>query len=81
MPQMQYLATFFTHYDAIMFHRLLAAQHVAGTLGPVPRALSSSCGTCVRFAYEADIHALQNAEFEQLVLNENGSYTVIFNHQ
>ncbi|MEG1069980.1 MAG: DUF3343 domain-containing protein [Ruthenibacterium sp.] len=75
---MQYLATFFTHYDAIVFHRMLAKQGASGTLCPVPRALSSSCGTCVRFLYDADVKALAHAEFEQLAREENGGYTILF---
>ncbi|MEG1270595.1 MAG: DUF3343 domain-containing protein [Ruthenibacterium sp.] len=78
---MQYVATFFTHYDAIVFHRLLLRQKVENTLGPVPRALSSSCGTCVRFVYSTDIHTLEHAEFEQLARDENGGYTIVFDRR
>ena len=39
-----YIATFHTHLAAIMAHR--------ARMMPVPRALSSSCGTCVRYSAE-----------------------------
>lgn len=47
-----YIATFFTHYGAVSFHRYCSGRGCPCKLMPVPRFLSSSCGTCVRF--EAD---------------------------
>lgn len=47
-----YIATFFTHYGAIAFQRYCTANGYHGKLMPVPRFLSSSCGTCVRFDAE-----------------------------
>ena len=44
-----YIATFFTHFGAVKFARDLRSQGKNATLMPVPRDLSSSCGTCVRF--------------------------------
>ncbi len=46
---MNYIATFFTHYGAMTFQRLLKGQGKAARMSPVPRALSASCGVCVRF--------------------------------
>jgi hypothetical protein len=47
-----YYATFFTHFGAIKFREFSKNHAVVCTLMPVPRVLSSSCGTCAR--YEAD---------------------------
>lgn len=47
-----YIATFFTHYGAISFQRHCVGKGYRGELMPVPRFLSSSCGTCVRFEAE-----------------------------
>lgn len=47
-----YLATFFSHYGAIRFGRLLRECGIAHKLMPVPRQVSSSCGTCVQFQTE-----------------------------
>lgn len=44
----EYIATFYTHFAASQFARALKAQAVRHRMMPVPRALSSSCGTCVR---------------------------------
>lgn len=46
---MAYVATFFSHFGATRFRRLCASRGVAAELMPVPRAISSSCGTCARF--------------------------------
>ncbi len=45
-----YLATFFSHFGATRFRRLCAQEGVEAELMPVPRSLSSNCGTCARFA-------------------------------
>lgn len=46
---MRYVATFFSHFGAVRFRRLCRERGVAAELMPVPRSLSSSCGTCARF--------------------------------
>lgn len=72
----QYIATFFSHFGAMRFHKLCAERGWSAQLSPVPRALSSSCGTCVLFqAAELtakDVSQLITPELEQLVLDENG---------
>lgn len=40
--------TFYSHYGAIQFKKALEARGISVTLMPVPRFLSSSCGTCAR---------------------------------
>ncbi len=52
---MTYIATFFTHFAAISFSRALKGSNMHPQLMPVPRKLSSSCGTCVRFVYDGEI--------------------------
>ena len=49
---MNYIATFYTHAAALMTNRTLQNASVKSGLGPVPRALSSSCGTCI--FYDSD---------------------------
>jgi len=46
---MGYLATFYTHYGAIRFHKHCEKEGLAAKIMPVPRELSSSCGICVSF--------------------------------
>lgn len=45
----QYLATFHTHLAALRTSRTLSAAGVSARMMPVPRKVSSSCGTCVRY--------------------------------
>ena len=45
----EYIATFHTHLSALMTSRALTALGVRAQMMPVPRKLSSSCGTCVRY--------------------------------
>lgn len=63
----EYIATFFTHFDAICFSKELDVMGLDVKLMPVPRRLSSSCGTCVRFHFDGDPMPLRRAAMEQLV--------------
>lgn len=74
----EYIATFYTHYDAIIFSRQLKAAGVESQLMPVPRALSSSCGTCARFrCAKADIARFSLTGTEQLVRVTADGYEMI----
>ncbi|MCL2527430.1 MAG: DUF3343 domain-containing protein [Defluviitaleaceae bacterium] len=57
-----YIATFFSHYDALVFFNYLNEAGITPKLIPVPRRLSSSCGTCV--AFEAMQLPSHNADCE-----------------
>ena len=77
----QYIATFFSHFGAIRFQRLCTQLGWPAQLAPVPRSLSSSCGTCVLFQTAElarnDLGQLITPELEQLVLDDNG-YTFLY---
>lgn len=45
----EFIATFHTHLSALMTSRNLTALGIPARMMPVPRKLSSSCGTCVRY--------------------------------
>jgi len=47
---MTFIATFFAHIGAIRFKKYCDAQGIQARIMPVPRTLSSSCGTCVKFS-------------------------------
>ena len=44
---MDFVATFHTHLSALMTERALKKAGHTARMAPVPRQLSSSCGTCV----------------------------------
>ncbi len=48
----QYIATFHTHLAALKTHRTLTKLGVEARMAPVPRKISSSCGTCVFYSAE-----------------------------
>lgn len=62
---MIYIATFFSHFGAIRFKKYCEKQGWAARVMPVPRDLSSSCGTCVR--YEGEFPDMIPEEVEQIV--------------
>lgn len=53
-----YIATFYTHYGALKFHKACAKIQVSSRQMPVPRKLSSSCGTCVMFETDDRVEEL-----------------------
>ncbi len=63
----EYIATFYTHLSALRSHRALTAAAIKAAMSPVPRSLSSSCGTCVRYIAKDSCHNLLDADFEQVV--------------
>lgn len=52
---MEYIVTFHTHFDALQYDRFLKKNNIKGRLQPVPRKLSSSCGTCIKFEIDKEI--------------------------
>lgn len=76
----QYIATFFSHFGAVRFQHLCVERGWQAQLRPVPRSLSSSCGTCVVFQAAAleDAYSLQTPELEQLVLQCGDGYEVVY---
>lgn len=66
------IATFFSHFGAIRFKRDCEGRGWPAKLMPVPRDLSSSCGTCVR--YEGELPDPVPQEAEQIAAVEAGGY-------
>ena len=48
----RYIATFHTHLAALKTHRSLTKLGIESRMAPVPRKISSSCGTCVFYSAE-----------------------------
>lgn len=48
----EYIATFHTHLSALITSRTLTGLGIQARMMPVPRKLSASCGTCVRYLAE-----------------------------
>lgn len=74
---MKYIATFYTHVAAMMTHRTMKGKGLVSQMAPVPRALSSSCGTCVLYESDDPCFALLDRDVEQVVLVSDNEYTVL----
>ena len=72
----EYIATFHTHLSALMTSRTLTGLGVKAQMMPVPRKLSSSCGTCVKFEAESDT-AVHSDDLEQLFRLDGEELTMI----
>lgn len=77
---MYYIATFYSHFGAIRFKKSCQKENLTACMMPVPRELSSSCGTCVRFEASADacFKFDEHGEMEQLVRIEAGGYIPVY---
>lgn len=75
---MEYIATFYSHFGAVRYKKMCQAAQMKAKMMPVPRDLSSSCGTCVRYegaqACPGDGYP---EEMEQIVqVTENGYLSI-----
>ncbi len=69
---MNYLVTFHTHLAALKTHRTLAAAGLAARMAPVPRRISSSCGTCVLYSAESPCYEKLDGDTEAVYLLKSG---------
>lgn len=74
---MTYIATFYSHFGAIRCKKLCKAQGLSTRAMPVPRNLSSSCGTCVRWEGEIPA-AIPTEETEQIVRVTPSGYETVY---
>lgn len=70
------IATFYSHFGAIRFKRSCDSLGWEARVMPVPRNLSSSCGTCVRFEGNCPDHPPQ--EVEQIVRVTDEGYLPLY---
>ena len=75
---MGYLATFYTHYGAMRFHKHCEKQGIQSKLAPVPRELSSSCGVCVYFSAQQVPSPEEHEDLELCyALGTDGAYNLL----
>ncbi len=77
----QFVATFHTHLSALMTCRAMESFGVAAHMAPVPRVLSSSCGTCVFYTSEDCCDTLLDDDTEAVYQIIDGSYCKISEFQ
>lgn len=74
---MTYLATFHTHLSAMRSCRALQTAGLTASMEPVPRKLSSSCGTCVRYEADSPHTNLLDRDAEAVFRIENAVYELV----
>ena len=75
---MIYIATFFSHFGAMQYKKICDKTGISARMMPVPRALSSSCGTCVRMEADSADDLPRPEEAEQLALEEANGYRIVW---
>lgn len=73
-----YVATFHTHVSALKTMRNMDNTGVTGRVNPVPRKLSSSCGSCVFFESDNPHIELLDEDAESLYKLDNEDYILIW---
>lgn len=75
---MNYIATFHTHLSALRSCAALKSRGIAGRLAPVPRRISSSCGTCVLYQGEDMALEAMDRDLEAIWQAEAGEYACLY---
>lgn len=79
---MTYISTFFSHFGAVAWKRFCDTHKMPARMMPVPRSLSSSCGTCVRWeGEELPPQATSAEEVEQVVELADQGYVWLYRAQ
>lgn len=75
---MEQFATFHTHFGALRMKRKLdTLGDASAILMPVPRKLSASCGTCVRFELPFD-PVWADEDLAGVYIREAGGFRAVF---
>lgn len=75
---MEQIATFYTHFGALSFQKRLKSLGDCPVMMPVPRALSASCGTCVRFYLDFVPSSMADEDLDSVYAVEDSGYREIF---
>lgn len=67
----KYIATFHSHFGALSYCKALKKKGLPVKLMPVPRKVSSSCGTCVYYENDSAID-LDGCELDAVYVEKNG---------
>lgn len=76
---MKYLATFHTHFDAVKYLKSIKGIAREAVMKPVPRKLSSSCGSCVVFETQSQlpVEEVLTSDIEKLYSLEGDEYRLL----
>jgi len=68
-----FVLTFNTQLDAIIAKKFCEKENIICKLAPVPRSLSSSCGTCA-FITTNNSNNFSNISYEEIFIIKKGEY-------
>ncbi|MCL1875847.1 MAG: DUF3343 domain-containing protein [Synergistaceae bacterium] len=66
----KYVATFHSHFGALSYYKALSARGITAKLSPVPRKVSSSCGTCVYYEHDSVVD-IEDCELDDVYIEVN----------
>ncbi|MDC7244975.1 MAG: DUF3343 domain-containing protein [Sphaerochaetaceae bacterium] len=73
-----FVATFYSQYGAVQFRRYAKSKKIGCRLAPVPRVLSSSCGTCAHYKGDSWDIGFRMKDLETVYqLKDDGSYEIV----
>lgn len=74
----EYIVTFYSHFGAMDYKKKCVREGITAKIMPVPRSLSSSCGTCVKCVGLPDDR--ESEEVEMIVrICADGQYEIMYN--
>lgn len=73
--------TFYTHHSAQLTHKMLSNAGVSSKMSPVPRKLSSSCGSCVVAEADEIDERLIDEDFEAVYKAVGDSYITLISNE
>jgi len=72
----KYIATFFSHFGAMTYFKELEKLGIPAKLMPVPRKVSSSCGTCVRYEHVPPVD-LDDCELDSIYIETGNGFDCV----
>lgn len=76
----QFIATFYSQYGAVQFLKYAKKNHIKCRLAPVPRVLSSSCGTCAHYVSSDWDTGFVMKDLEIIYKACSDSYEIVFSN-
>lgn len=76
-----YVATFHTHFSAQCTARAMMKAGIDAKMAPVPRSLSTDCGTCVRYETDSPLIEMMHSDYDAVYLAEDGQYRELNKNQ
>lgn len=77
-----FVITFYTHFSAMVTQRNMKSAGISETeLMPVPRSVSSSCGTCLKLINDDYCPEYLDEDTEAVYEETDGKYKLIYSSE